>query len=125
MWLARPKGSRGREGAMVGAATVEGETAAYLDGERRNLTVFGPGGYCWRPTLGQELLVIKGEGAHWAAGARAEGEVAPGEVLIYAAAGGASIRLKGDGSIAIAGRVTVNGTPIEELGGGADGAGGQ
>lgn len=113
-----------RGGVAVGYATLEGETTgAYLDGERREIGVFGPGGYCWRPALGQELLVIKGDDGPCAAGSRCEGELLPGEVLIYAAKGGASVRLKNDGSIELVGRVTVNGRPIEELGGGESGAG--
>lgn len=124
MWLSERKRDRRADAAAVGCATLEGETTGvYLDGERREVGVFAPGGYCWRPALGQELLVIKGEDGPCAAGGRCVGEVQPGEVLIYAARGGASIRLKNDGKIELTGRVTVNGTPIEELGGGGSGTG--
>lgn len=118
MWLSERKRGRGSDGALVGAATLEGETAgAYLDGERRDLAVFAPGGYCWRPAVGQELLVIKGADGPCVAGTRS-GAVQPGEVLISAGSGGASILLKNDGTVELTGRVLVNGTPVEELGGG-------
>ncbi len=108
---------------MAGTATLEGDlVGVYLDGERREVPVYGPGGYCWRPVLGQELLVVKGADGPYVAAARCGGTVAPGEVLLVAGQGGASICLCNDGSIELTGRVLVNGTPIEELGGGSGGA---
>lgn len=119
MWLAERKRAGKTDGAMTGYTTLESEAAGvYLDGERREVSVFTPGGYCWRPMLGQELLVVKGPDGPCAVGGRRSGEVGPGEVLIFAAKGGAAIRLKNDGSLELTGRVTVNGKPIEELGGG-------
>lgn len=106
-------------GAAVGSATLEGDPAGvYLDGERREVPVYAPGGYCWRPALGQELLVVKGEDGPRIAGARCGGAaLEAGEVLLFAQEGGAAIRLKNDGSIELTGRVLVNGTPIESPGG--------
>ena len=95
----------------------------YLDGERRAVPVYGPGGYCWRPALGQELLVIKGEEGPCVAGAASDGAaLRAGEILLFAREGGASLRLNNDGSIDLTGRVLVNGVPIEELGGDGGGA---
>ena len=52
MWLSSQsrKAQRSGQGAETGVVTLEGEkTAVYLTGERRNLPVLSPGGYCWRP----------------------------------------------------------------------------
>ena len=86
MWISRRKETRQTERAQVGNVTVEGRlVGAMLDGERRDLPVYGPGGYVWRPSQGQEVLVVKA-GADGeqpcVAGARGSLEVnlAPGEV---------------------------------------------
>lgn len=74
-------------------------------GERRALPVFGPGGYCWRPALHQEVLVLKAGNAGetlCVAGARCEEGLEPGEVAI-STPGGAAIRLRADGSVEIRG----------------------
>lgn len=124
MWISSGRRARaGGGGALVGRATLEGDPAgAWLDGERRMLPVFGPGGYYWRPALGQELLVLKGGGPgepSCAAGVRTEGEnLEPGEVLLRAGKGGASVRLKNDGSLELCGEILVNGAPLETLLGG-------
>lgn len=123
MWLSRNRQMRQTEAALAGAATLEGDqVGVYLDGERRKVPVYGPGGYCWRPMLGQELLVVKGADGPYVAAAQCGTGVAPGEVLLAAGRGGATIRLCNDGSIELVGQVRVNGTPIEELGGGGSGA---
>lgn len=119
MWISQKNRERPlREAAaQIGAVTLEGDPAGvYLAGERRNLPVFAPGGYIWRPTLEQEVLVLKtGEKGEESciAGGRCAGEVQPGEVLLYAGTGGASIRLGNDGSVTITGtQVTVNGISL-------------
>ena len=39
--------------AEVGRVTLAGNpVGVYLDGERRELPLFGPGGYAWRPEQG-------------------------------------------------------------------------
>lgn len=126
MWLSKRRGPGRIEAAQVGSATLEGEAVGvYLDGERREVPVYGPGGYAWRPALGQELLVIKGEEGPCVAGAAGSGShLRAGEVLLFAGEGGASLRLCNDGSIELMGRVLVNGVPIEELGGGESGGAG-
>lgn len=124
MWLSKRRElPRGRT-ALVGEATVEGNPAGVLlETERRNLPVYGPGGYQWRPTLGQEVLVIKGDAGELpcVAAARCDGMLAAGEVRIAAGTGAGGIYLKNDGTVALTGKITVNGIPIEQLGGGGSG----
>ena len=85
-----------------------------LDGERRDLPIFGPGGYLWRPAREDQVLVIKtgsdGE-APCIAGKRNESEekLEEGEVLIYSK--NASIRLS-RGMISMEGIVLVNGKTV-------------
>ena len=117
MWLSQQrKREQSPEGpAQVGTVTLEGDPAGvYLAGERRDLPVFGPGGYCWRPAVDQEVLVLKTGAAGEApcvAGTRSQGELQPGEVKI-SARGGGSITLAADGTIRLDGAVLVNGTPL-------------
>lgn len=76
-------------------------------------TVFGPGGMCWVPSRGQNVLVIKAGAEDCIAGVemeRAE-EMEPGEVKFFTQ--GASVWLKNDGSILLEGRVLVNGKELE------------
>ncbi len=101
--------------ALTGPVTLPGETAgAWLEGERRSLTVYAPGGYHWVPGLGDEVLVLKaGESGEnpCAVGVSSGGQgLFPGEVLI--SAGQASIKLGLDGKVAITGGLTVNGIPV-------------
>lgn len=109
MWLARQskRTDRPAEYAGLGQVTVAGDPAAvYLDGERRSLPAYGPGGYCWRPDLGQEVLVLKtGQAGETlcVAGARCQGGVEPGEVRIFVP-DGPSIHLKRDGTVDIWGK---------------------
>ena len=116
MWISRRKETRQTERAQVGNVTVEGRlVGAMLDGERRDLPVYGPGGYVWRPSQGQEVLVVKA-GADGeqpcVAGARGSLEVnlAPGEGYIHS--GGGSIFISNGGGISMSGLVLVNGKPV-------------
>lgn len=118
MWLSQRKREMQHETggvAQVGRVTLPGDPAGvYLAGERREVPVFGPGGYCWRPGLGEEVLVLKTGAAGESpcvAGVRCRGELAPGEVRI-AAEGGGSITLGADGTIRLDGTVLVNGAPL-------------
>lgn len=119
MWLSSQsrKAQRSGQGAETGVVTLEGEkTAVYLTGERRDLPVLSPGGYCWRPAEGETVLVLK-SGADgeelWVAGVPNTGEISPGEVRIQSRQ--AAVFLGNDGSIDLRGTVKLNGTPIEEL----------
>ena len=120
MWLSSQsrKTQRSDQGAETGVVTLEGEkSAVYLTGERRNLPVLSPGGYCWRPAEGGTVLVLK-SGADgeelWVAGVPGDGtDLAPGEVRIQSRQ--AAVFLGNDGSIDLRGTVKINGVPMEEL----------
>lgn len=109
----RPKLSGGQ--ALTGPVTVPGDpVGAYLEGERRGVTVFAPGGYHWVPALGDEVLVLKsgenGERPCAVGVASQETELGPGEVLI--SAGKCGIRLSPEGGVQVFGMFSVNGTPV-------------
>ena len=119
MWIAERERRRAEESqaaALVGRVTLDGDPAGvYLDGERRDLPVFGPGGYVWRPRLEQQVLVLKagerGE-APCVAGTPCGGtwDLKPGEIVIHS--GEAVIRLEEDGTVDVTGRLTVNGKTV-------------
>lgn len=101
--------------ADLGAVTLGGDPAGVaLGGERRWLNVYAPGGYSWRPTVGQKVLVLK-------AGAErelpcivgttqdAEG-LKPGETRLTG--GNSSIHL-GQQDLALSGHILVNGMELE------------
>ena len=108
MWISE-QGRRRAEPdgtALVGRVTLPGDPAGvYLAGERRELPVFGPGGYVWRPEEGEQVLVLKTGQAGEAPCVAGQA----GEVLIYS--GSASIRI-GGGGIRLTGDVLVNGKPV-------------
>lgn len=106
----------GEPAAELGTVTLGGDPAGVsLGGERRWLTVYGPGGYSWRPTAGDRVLVLK-------AGAEGEvpcilgttqegGDLKPGEVRL--SGGGSSLHL-GESRLSLSGQVYVNGSPLED-----------
>lgn len=119
MWLSRlgKENNRGRT-AETGAVTLTGETVAVeLDSERRGLPVFAPGGYHWRPKLGQKVLVLKTEEGACVVGVPSEG-AADGEVGMTAESG-AEVTLGRDGcvrlgpAVEIGGTLTVSGEELE------------
>ncbi len=119
MWMAQ----RGRAGqrpqqkmAQVGGVT-QGQipVAVYVDGERRNLPLYSAGGYYWRPSVGQKVLVIKTEGGDCVAGSLQEDNtLGAGEVKITGGSGG-GIYLTAQGGVALSGDISVNGEPLEEM----------
>ena len=129
MWISqqnRKTAAGDRVPAEVGAATLAGNPATvYLNGERRQVPLFAPGGYHWRPAAGDELLVIK-TGAEGelpcAVGQRVEeppvalesGEVAltSGSTQLVLHKDG-RMRLQGD--VEVQGDLTVNGDTIESM----------
>ena len=117
MWLSERKRGRGYGEAMVGQTTLSGDPAgAYLDTERRALVVFAPGGYVWRPAVGEEVLVLKQEGENsCVVGVRCGGDLAPGEVLIHAGQGDAAVKLGNNGTVNLMGQVLINGVPLEDM----------
>lgn len=103
--------------AEIGTVTLGGDPAGVsLGGERRWLTVYGPGGYSWRPTAGDKVLVLKagGEGeTPCILGTTQKGDsLKPGEVRL---SGGDSGLHLGQGRLNLSGRVYVNGRPLEEI----------
>lgn len=80
--------------AELGSVTLGGDPAGVsLGGERRWLTVYGPGGYRWRPSAGSKVLVLKagaeGESPCILGTAQEGGELKSGEVEL---SGGAERR---------------------------------
>ena len=97
MWTSeRNRNLPAREAAAeLGTVTLGGDPAGVsLGGERRWLTVYGPGGYSWRPTT------------------QGEEELRPGEVRL--AGCGSAIHLGEDG-VSLTGQVYINGQTLEEL----------
>lgn len=121
MWLSKKLAVNQRleqEGAAadMGVTTISGGTASVMTrGEQRDLAVFAPGGVLWQPRVGDTVLVIRGGAGgleHCVAAAEPtvkppEG-MAPGELYLYSS-GGASVYLKGDGSVAVTGPVEIAG----------------
>lgn len=121
MWISQQKhGNARRETvAETGTVTLGGDLAGvYLSGERRDVPVYSPGGYQWRPVPGQQVLVLKagadGESPN-VAGVRQEAAPKPGEVRIFNGDESAEIRLTANSEVALNGQVMVNGETLEEL----------
>jgi hypothetical protein len=120
MWTSDRSKKRAAEEAAadLGVVTLAEEQAGvYLDGERRWNQVYSPGGYSWRPALGEQVLVLKagGEGEVSCVVGRKQPEgLKPGEVVMESGTGKAALRLLG-GEAALEGNVTVNGVPLKTL----------
>lgn len=89
--------------ADMGRTTISGEKVAVVSrGELRELEIWSPGGYCWRPRRDDEVLVIKGGTAGEErcvlamAPEEAPEKIAAGEVCIFS--GDAMVLLRNDGS---------------------------
>ena len=114
MWLSKQNVNiQGSSAVDVGTVTIPGNSlGVYTDMEQRGVPLYSPGGYFWRPKLGQDLLVIKcGDGGTCAAGTKNAGApsaLASGEVYIRSD-GGTSIWLKNSGDIILSGNITVQG----------------
>ena len=101
--------------AELGLVTLSGDPAGVLlGGERRWLPVYSPGGYCWRPAVGDRVLVLKagqeGEIPCVLAAEQGQRELAPGEVCLQG--GGSRVHL-GQDRLELNGNITVNGQPLE------------
>lgn len=104
-------------GAEIGVVTLGGDPAGVaVGGERRWLPVYGPGGYTWRPGVGDKVLVLK-------AGAEREmpcilgraqqgDDLKPGEVRLSGSE--SSVSLVGK-TVDLNGQVEVNGVLLETL----------
>lgn len=103
--------------AELGAVTLGGDPAGVsLGGERRWLSVYSPGGYSWRPTAGDKVLVLK-------AGAEGEapcilgtiqdgGDLKPGEVRLK---GGESSVFLGQNRLELTGDLYINGCTLNQM----------
>ncbi|MBM6926219.1 hypothetical protein [Pseudoflavonifractor phocaeensis] len=101
--------------AQVGHVTMPGNpVGVYLDGERRELPLYGPGGYAWRPAGAAQVLVIKagGDGEEpCVVGEQCQPvSLKEGEILIYT--GKAAIRVNPDGIVNVTGALQVNGRSV-------------
>ena len=119
MWTSERRRDRpvGETVAELGTVTLGGDPAGVsLGGERRWLTVYGPGGYSWRPAAGEKVLVLKAGAEGEApcilgrAQERQEKELRPGEVRL---AGGESAVHLGQERLELTGTVYVNGQTLE------------
>lgn len=102
--------------AELGQVTLGGDPAAViLGGERRQVPVYSPGGYAWRPAAGDRVLVLKAGGERESPcilGKTADSRgLAPGEVRF---SGGSSRVTLGRKALDLEGKITVNGTRLEE-----------
>lgn len=115
MWISEKlKGTADTPAACAGEVTIGGENAAVATfGEMRGVAVYAPGGYVWRPAVGDKVLVLKsGTGGEEkyiiaAKNEKAPVSVAPGEVCIYS--NGATIKIGSGGRIDITGNLYING----------------
>ena len=120
MWLSEKNGKEQPGPALWGTVSIGGvETAVCAEAEYRGVRAICPGGFVWIPAQGRQVLALRdGAGQPVMLGVLCppEKDMLPGEVRLYT--GGASITLKNDGRILLAGRVavegglTVNGTEI-------------
>lgn len=137
MWLSKREGAnkKAAAGSLTGPVTLSGgRIGAWLEGERRGVALFSPGGYHWAPQVGEEVLVLKagedGERPCAVGVALPEDEtLSPGEVLIRAPGsairlspgslllrtGDASVTLTAKGEVSVKGKFTVNGTVVGPL----------
>lgn len=107
----------GEPAAELGRVTLGGDPAGVsLGGERRWLTVYGPGGYSWRPSAGDRVLVLKagaeGESPCILGTAQNGEELEPGEVRLTG--GESGIRL-GQSRLELTGELYLNGRPLGDV----------
>ena len=110
MWLSRQQKREHEERAAAsGAVTISGEKVSVdLDSERRGLTVYGPGGYRWKPETGERVLFIQTEEGLCVVGTPCASGLEEGEAGL-AAPGGAAVTVKRDGRVLLSGAVEVDG----------------
>lgn len=118
MWLSeeRAKRTAAEPTAEWGTVTVAAPSAVYLGGERRKVPVCCPGGYAWRPAVGDEVLVLKtgSEGEQPYILGRtggAEEILEPGQVRL----GSFQCGLLCGEELELHGTVRVNGVELEDL----------
>lgn len=119
--------------AEVGTVTLGGDPAGVsVGGERRWLNVYGPGGYSWRPTSGDKVMVLKagaeGESPCILGTTQDGSDLKPGEVRLTGVdcdlllgqgqvemtGGKGSLRL-GRNGLELSGGLSIDGQPLEEI----------
>lgn len=103
--------------AELGTVTLGGDPAGVsLGGERRWLSVYSPGGYSWRPTAGDKVLVLKagaeGEAPCVLGTAQDGGDLKSGEVRLK---GGESSVFLGQDRLALDGNLYLNGRALYDV----------
>lgn len=122
MWMAQRSKTDSAQAptlAEQGVVTLGGDpVGVYLDGERRWLPVYGPGGYCWRPAAGQRVLVLKAgesqEGSCVVGARQQESDLRPGEVVLTGPDGG-GLRLEQGGAVRLTGEVYLGERRLEDM----------
>ncbi len=112
MWIGKQVAqTREKEAdAQVGVVTVGGTSPAVTtDGERRQLQVACPGGFWWRPSSEDSVLVVDGA----VAGCFADCPMTLSAGEIYVSGGGSSIYFQSSGRVDITGTIYINGTKWE------------
>jgi len=119
MWVSKQtKKSKDNSGsARVGVVTAGGqESGVYLGTQRCWLPVLAPGGYRWRPAVGDQVLVLKAGGERESpcvvGKPQGEADLQPGEVRLLGEASSVSLLGK---TVGLNGRVEVNGVELEDL----------
>lgn len=105
------------EGLSAGTVTVGGAEADVLAAEElREVSAAAPGGFAWRPSAGDNVLVMKTEGGQSCILGELRNDspaaLQNGEICLYSA-GGAKIVLHNDGRIELCGVLWINGAPYE------------
>ena len=119
MWISEQRGKQPvREAtAELGTVTLGGDPAGVnMGGERRWLPVFAPGGYSWRPTVGDKVLVLKtgsqGENPCILGLEQDLEDLGPGEVRLHGT--DSAVQLS-KGRVELTGQVLVNGRTLEDM----------
>lgn len=135
MWISeRNRNLQVREpAAEMGTITMGGDPAGVsLGGKRRWLNVYGPGGYSWRPTSGDKVLVLKtgaeGESPCILGTTQDAEDLKPGEVRLTGMEcslhlGQGQVELKsgeksmnlGQDGLELEGGLTINGQSLEDM----------
>ena len=114
MWLSERAAKNSIERpthADTGKATSVGEGVnVFSQLEYRNVPIVTPGGFLWRPAVGEELTVIKcgpGEMPCVIGKSGSSGNIESGEVMLFSK--GAVLKLKNNGDIEITGNIKLKG----------------
>ena len=101
MWLSRQMRQALPEQQSPEETTLQTARTRLISADNERLQLLSPGGYAWRPCVGERLLVLK----DLILGSRRGGpvELSPGECCLYT--DGASIHLTADGRIVLRGSV--------------------